>query len=318
MFHRGTRLAASQSDGGHPPISALIGRISAKRMMRPWLSHRALAIYIACIVLAGTAATVRSVHALMLEPVGLQWYLLLGLALVSDIALLKIPGTPANFSVSDTFTITAAMIYGPAAGTVVVALDALFITYRLSRTTGLPAHRAIFNASAPPLAMWLSAQVLVLLPRGVPLADGSLHLLRLIVLLALFAASYFVLNTGMIAAAVGAAGPVLATEGVARAFLRSLADLLRWRCHSRTGLPAPLHDHVESRAARRPVAASARALRGVQALDRAPGRSAPPPGRSEFPVSLDHRGARPGDRREGPFHARPHSPRADVRRPAGA
>jgi putative nucleotidyltransferase with HDIG domain len=49
--------------------------------------------------------------------------------------------------------------------------------------------------------MWLSAQVLVLLPRG-GLADSPLHLLRLIVLLALFAASYFVLNTGMIAAAV--------------------------------------------------------------------------------------------------------------------
>jgi len=182
-----------------------MGRSRAKGATRAWVSRHALTIYISFILLAGTAATGQSILALTRHPVGVQWYVLLVLTLASGTALLKIPGITANFSVSDTFTMTAAILFGPHAGTVIVAVDSLIICYRLARA-GLPAHRAVFNISAPALAMWVSAHVLLLLPIGGPLTDNPLHLLRFVVPLTLFAATYFVLNTGGIAIAVALQG----------------------------------------------------------------------------------------------------------------
>ena len=92
-----------------------MGRTRAKGATGAWVSRHALAVYIAFIVLAGTAATVRSIYALMRDPAGVQWYALLVLTLASGTALLKIPGITANFSVSDTFTITASMLFGETA-----------------------------------------------------------------------------------------------------------------------------------------------------------------------------------------------------------
>ena len=80
-------------------------------MARSWFSRNGLNIYVSTVVLAGAAATVWSLHGLAVHPVGFQWYVLVALTLVSGTAVLKIPGVPANFTISDTFTITAAALY---------------------------------------------------------------------------------------------------------------------------------------------------------------------------------------------------------------
>jgi hypothetical protein len=57
------------------------------------------------------------------------------------------------------FTLTAAVVFGPAAGTAIVAIDSLVISGCLKRSTVLTLEKFLFNAAAPPVAMWISALV---------------------------------------------------------------------------------------------------------------------------------------------------------------
>ena len=104
-----------------------------------------------CLVLAVSTSELWTMH------LPVQWWALVAVTLVSGSAVLKLPKVPVNFSISDVFTLTSAVVFGPAAGTVMVAIDTLAISVRLART-GLPLDRLLFNAAAPPLAMWLSAR----------------------------------------------------------------------------------------------------------------------------------------------------------------
>jgi hypothetical protein len=52
------------------------------------------------------------------EEAGTQFWLLVALTLLSGTAVLKIPTTSVHFSISDVFTLTSAIVFGPAAATV--------------------------------------------------------------------------------------------------------------------------------------------------------------------------------------------------------
>src|SRR4051812_50102633 len=79
--------------------------------------------------------------------------------MLSGSATLRLPGTNVSFSISDSFTMAAALLFGPAAGTITVAIDGLVISMRLAAERPLPARRALYNTTAPPLAMWCAAHV---------------------------------------------------------------------------------------------------------------------------------------------------------------
>ena len=103
--------------------------------------------YVVAVITAGTIMLADSVLQLMAHPPGSNWWLLLGLTLLSGSAVLKIPSASVNFSISDVFTLTSAVVFGPAAGAVTVAVDCLAISYRLRRAdVPLPAERLFFNA----------------------------------------------------------------------------------------------------------------------------------------------------------------------------
>jgi putative nucleotidyltransferase with HDIG domain len=148
-----------------------------------------------CLVLATSIFDVWSLR----PPV--QWWALVALTLVSGWAVLKIPSVPVNFSISDVFTLTIAVMFGPAAGTVIVALDSLVISARLARA-GLPVERILFNAAAPPAAMWVSAHMFFLASRIQPLHETPLGVEVVAPWLLPFAGLYFFLNTFAIAVAV--------------------------------------------------------------------------------------------------------------------
>src|SRR5256885_11344554 len=97
-----------------------------------------------------------SVRSLVIAPPSSAFYILAAFTLLSGAATLRMPAVPVSFSISDTFTITAALLFGPAAGAIAVALDSLAISARLR-----PEHRSwsrvLFNATAPALAMWVAA-----------------------------------------------------------------------------------------------------------------------------------------------------------------
>jgi len=159
-------------------------------------------VYVIAMFVAGCFVLTQSVLTLRAIQPPLQWWALVALTVISGSAVLKIPSISVNFSISDVFTLTAAVVFGPAAGTAVVAIDTLVISVRLKRTTGLTLEKFLFNAAAPPVAMWISAVVFF---RASGIEPLYVHPLGVDVVgpwLLVFAGLYFVLNTFPIAVVV--------------------------------------------------------------------------------------------------------------------
>jgi PAS domain S-box-containing protein len=152
---------------------------------------------------AGALVLLLSIAELIRHPVGSGWFVLVALTLVTGWSTLRMRIVPISFSLSDTFTIAAALLFGPAAGTVIVLLDALVFSLRVA-----PANRSgmwvrvAFNATATALAMWLAAHVFFAMTHTGPLASQPGRIREVVGALAAFAAVYFVLNSAFIAVAV--------------------------------------------------------------------------------------------------------------------
>jgi putative nucleotidyltransferase with HDIG domain len=82
-----------------------------------------------------------------------------------------------------------------------VAVDCLAISYRLARNP-LPVERLLFNAAAPPLAMWIAAHLFFLAAGSSPSSPERGSLDRVAPALLLAAGAYFLLNTFAVAIAI--------------------------------------------------------------------------------------------------------------------
>ncbi|MGE5245879.1 MAG: HD domain-containing phosphohydrolase [Betaproteobacteria bacterium] len=169
-------------------------------MWRQVLPH-AGSLYVGTAVVSGMLVLAASVRAMIAAPPDLRWVALAVLTVISGQLMLRMPAIPVSFSISDVFTFTAALMFGPAAGAVVVAIDAAVVSMRLVRSTRT-ATRYLFNVSAGALAMSLAARAFFALsPVGPLAADGS-AIIQCVGPLAVFAGVYFALNTGLVALAV--------------------------------------------------------------------------------------------------------------------
>lgn len=158
-------------------------------------------LFLPAIATTGVLVILASLWQVGRSPVDERWFVLVGLTVLSGSATLRLPGTPVSFSISDSFTMAAALLFGPAAGTVTVAIDSLVISRRLARRP-IPARRVLFNATAPALAMWAAAHAFFLLAGAGPMAETRVSVARLIGPVMVFAGLFFVLNTGLIALAI--------------------------------------------------------------------------------------------------------------------
>ena len=155
--------------------------------------------YIAVVAAGGFLAVIFGLANVIRHPVPIQVLVLLGLTLLSGSATLTMPSFPVSFSISETFTMTAALLFGPGVGVLIVAADALAISLRARIHRP---RRLIFNATAPPLAMWAAAHLFFTLAGVGPLSATSVGMWRLLPPFVLFVGAYFVCNTGFIAWAV--------------------------------------------------------------------------------------------------------------------
>jgi len=154
-------------------------------------------IYLTAVIAAGSLVIARSIYQLIEEPIGIQWFILAALTVVSGSASVKLPSSPASISISETFVITGALLYGPAAGTVLTALDGLVLSFWMSRRH-TEAHRALFNVSAPAFSAWCSAQLFFLVSGIPPLVREPASINSIIPALILFALTYFGLNSWLV------------------------------------------------------------------------------------------------------------------------
>jgi PAS domain S-box-containing protein len=155
------------------------------------------------VVAAGSAALATSIRALITNPVGSSWFVLIGLTVVTGWSTLRMRDTPVSFSISDTFTIASALLFGPAAGTATVAIDALVMSLRVAKAIRKVVWtHLLFNTTATALAMFVSAHIFFALAGTGPLATDPGRIRDVVVPLLVFAQVNFLLNGGLIATAI--------------------------------------------------------------------------------------------------------------------
>ena len=159
-------------------------------------------VFVGGTIAVGSAVIALSAAEVWGESFGPRWLVLAALTLLSGSATVKLPSVPATISISETFVFTSVLLFGPAAGATIVALDGLIISSWFARRRK-EIYRVLFNMAAPALSIWLSAHVYFIFPGIKPLVSNtSITIDTLIVPLLVFALLHFIVNSTLIAVAV--------------------------------------------------------------------------------------------------------------------
>lgn len=158
-------------------------------------------VYVACVISAGVTVVVYSLAASPIETLDLGYVALVLLTLVSGSFTVKIPGATSTISVSETFVIIAAIIYGPGPAALLVALEGLIVSLWLLKNT-TEVYRVFFNMATGAVSIWLSASLFFLLTPTPLVLDTPASVVSIVVPLFGFATVYFLLNSWLIALAI--------------------------------------------------------------------------------------------------------------------
>ena len=129
-----------------------------------------LDIYVGTIAAGGFIVLGLSVLALPSTAYAPAWLALALVAMVASRFPLRVPGTNAWFSISDTFFITSALLFGPAPATVTMAIDSIVLSTKISSSW----RRMLFNSTAPAVAFWCGAQAFFAISGASPLYNASI------------------------------------------------------------------------------------------------------------------------------------------------
>jgi len=152
-------------------------------------------------VVAGLAAATVSIRGILTAPPETEWYGLTVLTLVSGFLTVRFQKVGARFSVSETFVFSGTLLYGQSVGTVLVLLDALVLSGRVSfERRRIDWRRTPFNLAAPPLSVWLASTVLFAVAGPKPNLSGDPW--TFVLALSGFTILYFLLNSGLVALAI--------------------------------------------------------------------------------------------------------------------
>ena len=159
----------------------------------------ALRWYVRAVVAIGGAAVLHSVARLAGVPFPLEWSLFAALTILTGSFTMKVAAIDASISVADTFLFTSVLLFGPEPATVALAVDTGILSWRKRHGWS----RVAFNAVAPAFSLWVAARGFFLLSGVQPLAVADTPLGPLLAPLLCLAAIYFLLNSGLMAVAVG-------------------------------------------------------------------------------------------------------------------
>ena len=157
----------------------------------------ALHTYVLVVACLGAVAVAVSLSEVLGQPQDWrqQWLALVALTVVSGLLPVTLPTVNVSISISETFVIAGTLLFGPAGGTVLVFLDALFISFRLYWSRGLRWQQIVFNLATPPLSIWVAAAVAGIRPL---ISTDSSFGFDFIVSLAVFTILDFLLNSWLI------------------------------------------------------------------------------------------------------------------------
>jgi putative nucleotidyltransferase with HDIG domain len=156
-----------------------------------------LQLYVGAIVVLGGTAIAISIAQLASTPFVREWTLFTVLGVLAGTYAVKVPGISARISVSDTFFLASGMLFGPAPAMLAMAIDSSIMSWRRSYSR----VKLLFNACGPALSMYVATHAFFALSGGLPLASQPASIPTLIVPLAAMTCVWFVLNSGLTAAA---------------------------------------------------------------------------------------------------------------------
>lgn len=158
--------------------------------------------YVYAVVAVGALVLGLSIHSLLVSAIGSEWLILAGLTVLTGSFSVKVPSINAYISVSEAFVFASVLLFGAEAGTLTVLLECLVILLWM-KPQGRPTYRLLFNLAAPSVAIWCSGQAFYLLSGIQPYSQVFTPLPQLFVPLLAFTAAYFILNSFLVAVAVG-------------------------------------------------------------------------------------------------------------------
>jgi putative nucleotidyltransferase with HDIG domain len=158
--------------------------------------------FVPCVSAAGLLVVGHCITTMMQQPLSGDWLWLAALTLLTGSFTIKIPSIPVRLSVSETFVFASVLLFGTCAGTIIVALEILVVIMAGTGRRAPDPLRILFNVSAATLSIWIAGHAFYAYAGFPPLHSHEAPLHTLIVPLALMSAIYFLLNSGMVAAAV--------------------------------------------------------------------------------------------------------------------
>ena len=144
---------------------------------------------------SGAAVVALSIATLFSVDVPLTWVGFSLLTFATGFFTLKIPSIDALLSVSEIFAFSCVLLFGPELGALTVAVDSLLLSYRARHS--IP--QTIFNFGNLTLSVWLSGRLFFAAAGVQPLFMEPSASNGLIAPIALLAATYFSVNSGLTA-----------------------------------------------------------------------------------------------------------------------
>lgn len=160
-------------------------------------------LYVVTVAAAGLLVVGHCITMLLASPMDWDWFVLAGLTLLSGSFTVRVPSFRARISVSETFVFTSVLLYGTCAGTLTVALDVLVVAIS-SQRRGLQPLRVVFNVAASSLSIWTASHLFYLLADIQPLSVSPTKVPELLWPLVVLVTVHFLMNSGLVAAALGA------------------------------------------------------------------------------------------------------------------
>jgi putative nucleotidyltransferase with HDIG domain len=159
-------------------------------------------LYIVTVAAAGLLVVGHCITMLLASPIGWEWVVLAGLTLLSGSFTVRVPSFRARISVSETFVFSSVLLFGTCAGTLTVALDVLVVAIS-SQRRGLQPLRVVFNVASGSLSIWTASHIFYLLAGIQPLSIEVTRVPELLWPLIALVTVHFLLNSGLVAAALG-------------------------------------------------------------------------------------------------------------------
>jgi putative nucleotidyltransferase with HDIG domain len=159
------------------------------------------ATYVAGVQVVGSLILLGAVADVATRPPGWFWLFLTAVTALTGTYAVKIPGVVVRLSISEPIVFVSTLLFGPAAGTVTAAVEALVMSLRLPQRLRTP-HRILFNVGALAVSVLPSGLLYFRLIGGDPRNPVYGQLGDFVGPAYIFASSVFLLNSLLVALAV--------------------------------------------------------------------------------------------------------------------